>query len=123
MVETQETYFICKSLDADKKSKNIIAILPKALVGKFFIHSLTIEECIFEALVLDYLPTELADLPLISAQNDLRLLKSQIPKTPEDFLSSSSFIGVISQVDRKGIMISFFDGLKKLILVKDLETV
>jgi hypothetical protein len=69
------------------------------------------------------LPTELADLPLISAQNDLRLLKSQIPKTPEDFLSSSSFIGVISQVDRKGIMISFFDGLKKLILVKDLETV
>jgi hypothetical protein len=50
-------------------------------------------------------------------------LKSQIPKTPEDFLSSSSFIGVISQVDRKGIMISFFDGLKKLILVKDLETV
>lgn len=67
MVETQETYFICKSLDADKKSKNIIAILPKALVGKFFIHSLTIEECIFEALVLDYLPTELADLPLISA--------------------------------------------------------
>jgi len=123
VVETQETYFICKSLDADKKSKNIIAILPKALVGKFFIHSLTIEECIFEALVLDYLSTELADLPLISAQNDLRLLKSQIPKTPEDFLSSSSFIGVISQVDRKGIMISFFDGLKKLILVKDLETV
>jgi hypothetical protein len=67
VVETQETYFICKSLDADKKSKNIIAVLPKALVGKFFIHSLTIEECIFEALVLDYLPTELADLPLISA--------------------------------------------------------
>jgi hypothetical protein len=67
VVETQETYFICKSLDADKKSKNIIAILPKSLVGKFFIHSLTIEECIFEALVLDYLPTELADLPLISA--------------------------------------------------------
>ena len=26
-------------------------------------------------------------------------------------------------MDRKGIMISFFDGLKKLILVKDLETV
>lgn len=85
MVETHETFFICKSLDADKKSKNIIAILPKALVSKFFIHSLTIEECIFEALVLEFLPSEFADLPLISAQNDLLLLRSQIPKTPEDF--------------------------------------
>ena len=95
-------------------------------MSKFFIHSLTIEECIFEALILEYLSAdhleELA-LPVISAQNDLLLLSQQIPKTPEDFLTSQSFIGVISQVDRKGVLVSFFDGMKRLILVKDLEIV
>ena len=113
-------------MDAEKKSKNIIAILPKALVSKFFIHSLTIEECIFEGLILEFLSADYLEelaLPVISAQNDLLALKSQIPKTNEDFLSNQSFIGVISQVDRKGVQVRFFDGLRKLILVKDLEIV
>ena len=47
VAEAKETYFIVKSLDAEKKSKNIIAILPKALVGKFFLNSLTLEDLTF----------------------------------------------------------------------------
>jgi hypothetical protein len=124
VVETQETYFICKSLDAEKKSKNIIAVLPKALVSKFFIHSLAIEECVFDALILELLGSDLSDLgiPVISAQNDLLAMRTQIPKAVEDFDNVTTFIGVISQVEKKGVTVRFHDGLKKLILVKDLET-
>jgi hypothetical protein len=70
VVETLDNFFICKSLDAEKKSKNIIAILPKALISKFFIHSLTIDECIFEALILEFLSSDYLEelaLPIISA--------------------------------------------------------
>jgi hypothetical protein len=37
---------------------------------------------------------------------------------------SESFVGFVSSIaERKGVNVSFIDGLKKLILVKDLETV
>ncbi len=36
VIESKPLYYIVKSLDAEKKSKNIVAILPKALTGKFF---------------------------------------------------------------------------------------
>jgi hypothetical protein len=53
LMETTDNYFICKSLDAEKKSKNIVATLPKVLVNKFFIHSLTLEDSVFDGLVLE----------------------------------------------------------------------
>lgn len=99
-------------------------MLPKALVGKFFIHSLTIEECVFDAIVLELLGSDLSDLgiPVISAQNDLISMRTQIPKAVEDFENATTFIGVICQVEKRGVTVRFHDGLKKVILVKDLET-
>lgn len=37
--------------------------------------------------------------------------------------SEQSFVGYVASVDRRGVTIGFIDGLKKLVLVKDLETV
>ena len=65
--EVQANYYLVKSIDAEKKSKNIVAVLPKALVGKFFHNSLTLEDCTFQGLVIDYLEEDLASLPIISA--------------------------------------------------------
>jgi hypothetical protein len=64
-MEKTPTYFVCKSLDADKKSKNIIAIMPKVLVNKFFLNTLSLEDHLFDAIVL-----EIQDdaLPIISCQ-------------------------------------------------------
>jgi hypothetical protein len=50
-------------------------------------------------------------------------LKDEIPKSAEDIANFPSLIGVISQVDKRGVTIRFSHGIKKLVLVKDLETV
>ena len=117
---------ICKSTDAEKKSKNIIAVLPKALVSKFFLQTLLAgesDELTFEGLVLE-LPED--SLPVISSQLELVAFKSQIPHTNEDFNENtttySSYVGVVNSADRRGVTIRFHDGLKKLVLMKDLET-
>lgn len=70
-----------KSTDAEKKSKNIVAVLPKALVGKFFHNSLTLEDSNFSGLVVDYLDEELASLPLISALFEHLTFKDHIPSS------------------------------------------
>ena len=64
VVETTDNYFICKSLDAEKRSKNVVATLPKALVSKFFIHALSLEDHVFEGLVIDLQDDA---LPIISS--------------------------------------------------------
>lgn len=64
VVETTDNFYICKSTDAEKKSKNIVATLPKALVNKFFVHTLTLEDQFFEGLVLEI---QEEGLPIISA--------------------------------------------------------
>jgi hypothetical protein len=64
VVETASGYFLCKSLNADKKSKNFVAVLPKALVNKFFLNSLTLEDHVFDGLVLEIQEDA---LPILSA--------------------------------------------------------
>jgi hypothetical protein len=125
VVEAKENFYLVKSLDAEKKSKNIVAILPKALVGKFFQHSLTLEDCVFEGLVLEFLEEDLASLPVISSLFEHLAFKAQIPASNEDFSSPEhqSFFGFVSHADRKGVTVRFLNGLKKTVLVKDLETV
>ena len=114
-----------KSTDAEKKSKNIVAVLPKVLVGKFFHNSLTLEDSTFQGLVVDCLEEELASLPIISALFEHLTFKDQIPSSNTAFADPEhqSFLGFVSQADRKGVTVRFLNGLKKLILVKDLETV
>ena len=114
-----------KSLDAEKKSKNILAVLPKALVGKFFHNSLTLEDFLFKGLVIEFLSEDLSSLPLISAHFEHLTFPSSIPRDNTFFSSPelSSFLGFVSHSDRKGVTLRFLDGLTKLVLVKDLETV
>lgn len=120
VMETSENYFIVKSIDAEKKSKNIVATLPKALVGKFFLNTLTLEDQIFEGIVLDIQDDA---LPIVSVQHDLLSLKEHIPKDQDDISNFESLVGLISSVDRRGVTLRFLNGIKKLVLVKDLETV
>jgi len=53
VLDFTDKYFICKSMDAEKKSKNIVAVLPRALVGKYFVHTLSLEEQVIEGLILE----------------------------------------------------------------------
>jgi hypothetical protein len=125
LAEVKENYFIVKSLDAEKKSKNIIAILPKGLVGKFFINSITLEDLTFQALIIEFLEDDISGLPIVSALFEHLTFKSQIPSSASDFTNPSfeTFFGFVSHSDRKGVTVRFLNGFKKLILVKDLETV
>jgi len=52
VVEAFDNFFIVKSLDAEKKSKNIIGLMPRVLVNKFFLPSLSLEDLLFDGLVL-----------------------------------------------------------------------
>ena len=80
VTEAKENYYLVKSLDAEKKSKNIVGVLPKALVGKFFHNSLTLEDCLFNGLVMEFLPEDLSSLPLISAHFEHLTFASDIPR-------------------------------------------
>ena len=64
-------------------------------------------------------------LPVISAQQDLLALRSEIPSSSADLTDPArqTFVGVIDSVEKKGVTLRFIDSLKKLVLVKDLETV
>lgn len=119
-MDTTDNYFTVKSIDAEKKSKNIVATLPKALAGKYFLNTLTLEDQIFEGIVL-----EIQDdaLPIISVQHDLISLRESVPKDVEDINNFETVVGIVSSVDRRGITLRFLNAVKKLVLVKDLETV
>jgi hypothetical protein len=121
VAEAKDNYFIVKSVDAEKKSKNIIALLPKCLVGKFFFNSLSMEDLTFSCLLVDFCDN--SGLPIVTAHSEHLTFASQIPSSGDDFQADSSFVGYVSHSDRKGVTVRFLNGLKKLILVKDLETV
>lgn len=63
----------------------------------------------------------------ISAQPELIALKESIPKSNEDLKNDNQtgrvFTGVVNESSRAGVSLRFLNGLKKLVLVKDLETV
>ena len=71
------SYYILKSTDAVKESKNFIAILPKCLLTN---HPLSINQALsseltYEGIVLDLLR---AQIPIVSIQPELIALKDQI---------------------------------------------
>lgn len=64
------------------------------------------------------------EIPVITSMNELISHKEEIPKSNEEMSSESkrSSIGFISEVNKKGVTVRFLAGLKKLVLIKDLET-
>ena len=80
--QDKEEYLVCKSIDQAKKSQNIVALLPKALINKHHLPSFAFESFTFDGIVLEIL--EDMQFPLISAQIDLVALKSSIPRSNED---------------------------------------
>jgi len=53
-------------------------------------------------------------------------LKEQIPKSNTDLNNEGEnrvFTGIVNDCNKNGVVIRFLDGLKKLVIVKDLETV
>ena len=122
VIERKDTYLICKSLDAAKKAQNIVAILPICLVHKQNLHAITLEDVSFQGLIFD-VPED--SLPVITSKQDLIALKESIPSTNTDFkdFPLNSFVGIVGEVSKRGVNIHFLNGLKRLVLVKDLETV
>lgn len=118
-------YFVVKSVDSAKKSKNIVAILPKCLLSSFSETSSpqALGET-FEGLVLEIY----RDLiPIISTQPELIALKDEIPtkqSLEEKMASGSTFIGYVNGiVGQSGhVSVRFLDGAAKSIKVKDLNT-
>lgn len=51
-------------------------------------------------------------------------MKESIPRTAEDLSKDSvtQYVGIVGNIDKRGVSVRFLDGLKKLVLVKDLET-
>ena len=70
-------YFVVKSVDSTKKSKNIVAILPKCLVSSYTeAQAAEFLGETFEGLVLEIYNDS---VPIISAQPELIALKNEIP--------------------------------------------
>lgn len=119
-METTERYLVCKSLDAVKKSLNFVAILPKILINKHYLPSFTLEDFNFSGLILEIMNDA---LPIISAQQNLIAMKEMIPKSNTDITPESEsrvYTGIVSESNRNGVSIRFLDGLRKLVIVKDL---
>lgn len=53
VTESHDAYFVCKSLDADKKSHNVVGILPKILISKHQAPSFVMENFTFQGLIID----------------------------------------------------------------------
>jgi len=125
ILETDENlpYHIVKSTDADKKSKNFLAILPKCLITN---HPETIgltlsNEITYEGIVLDLLH---AQIPVVSIQPELIALKDEIlDNNSKELSQGASYVGVVNGVVGKAgqISVMFRNGIKKTIKVKDLN--
>jgi len=125
VLETDENlpYHIVKSTDADKKSKNFLAILPKCLITN---HPETIgltlsNEITYEGIVLDLLH---AQIPVVSIQPELIALKDEIlDNNSKELSQGASYVGVVNGVVGKAgqISVMFRNGIKKTIKVKDLN--
>ena len=125
ILETYENlpYHIVKSTDADKKSKNFLAILPKCLITN---HPETIgltlsNEITYEGIVLDLLH---AQIPVVSIQPELIALKDEIlDNNSKELSQGASYVGVVNGVVGKAgqISVMFRNGIKKTIKVKDLN--
>ena len=117
---TSGKYMLCKSLNAEKKSLNIVAILPQVLVNKWHLSAFRLEDFSFEALVLTL--QEDSRLPVISAQPDLISMREEMPKQVKELESEKTFVGVVAETSKHGVAVMFLDGVKRTVLMKDLET-
>lgn len=81
--DENEPYHIVKSVDAVKKSKNFVAILPKCLITNHpeAISQSLSSELTYEGIVLDLLH---AQIPVISLQPELIQLKDEILRSSDE---------------------------------------
>jgi hypothetical protein len=90
-------FYLVKSLDASKKSKNFIGLLPKCLVSSFglFLNQNMNSSLRFSGLVLE---TYRDSLPMVSIQPDLIASVSDIPCNPKEeeliLTGGQTFIGI-----------------------------
>jgi hypothetical protein len=91
ILEENAKYCVVKSLDAVKKSKNFIGVVPKCLCGS---RDMTNHESTFKGLILDHYRGQ---IPLISIQPELIELKDSI-LSQDELALSSSYIGVVNGI-------------------------
>lgn len=121
-----EPYLLIKSLDASKKSKNFLAVLPMCLVSNFSCFSnLNLKGQTFTGVVLEIFQDS---LPVVSIQPELIALKKEIPCNPKGtelkLSSGQTYIGVCNGLQGKAghVSVRFFNGVSRSIKVKDLNT-
>jgi thiol-disulfide isomerase/thioredoxin len=125
--DEERGFYIVKSLDAEKKSKNFIGLLPKCLVSNFacFSSSLINSSSTFKGLIIEIFRD---NLPVVSIQPDLIALKSEIADKSKDeeltMTSGQSYIGICNGLHGMAgqVSVRFLNGVSKSIKVKDLNT-
>lgn len=122
--DDQRSYAILKSTDAPKKSKNFIAVLPSCLMPK----GLNLKEVLeVQGIVLQMVGgSEGQQLPLVSVQQELILLKEQIYDADRDgeMTAGKTFVGVVNGAAGKAgqVTVRFMNGVQKAIKAKDLNS-
>ena len=127
LLEGDETsaYLILKSIDAEKKSKNFIAVAPKSLLGNFQeVCPLKISDSInMKGLVFRMLESGENKIPIVTLHQELIDLKDQASPSKDDFNAGSTFVGVVSSTSDAKLKVAFMNGVTKPIKVKDLNRV
>jgi len=92
-------FYIAKSTDAEKKSKNFLALVPKCLVSSFsdFLTMPISTETHFSGLVLEIFRDS---LPIVSMQPELIELRKEVPSrvqmSSEKLNPGATFVGVVN---------------------------
>ena len=116
-------YFLLKSTDAVKKSKNFVAVLPRCLVPA----GVSLKESQeVEGLVLQMIGGGGSQqVPLVSVQRELVLLKDEIFKgsAEEQMTPGQTFVGVVNGLVGKAgqVGVRFLNGIQRTMKVKDLN--
>lgn len=122
--EEDQKYYVMKSLNASKKSKNFVALLPKCLVSNFdgSLNMNISSEQTLKGLVLEIYRNS---LPIVTLQPELISLKDSLLQEEDDsnFIAGRSYVGICNgAVGKAGqIGVRFLNGFSKNIKVKDLN--
>jgi predicted RNA-binding protein with RPS1 domain len=118
ILNEHDNFYVLKSLDASKKSKNFIGLLPKCFISS---QNVSHPDFTCKGLILDQFRGQ---IPIVSIQPELIELKEEMTLKTEELTSGSTYIGVVNGIVGKSgaISVRFMGGKQKIVKVKDLNT-
>jgi hypothetical protein len=118
ILHEHDNFFVLKSLDASKKSKNFIGLLPKCFISS---QNVSHPDFTCKGLILDQFRGQ---VPIISIQPELIELKEEMTLKTEELTAGSTYVGVVNGIVGKSgaVSVRFMGGKQKIVKVKDLNT-